>query len=168
MTKVLVLIIISMMSFTQPSKAENKKIIGRLIEATCNMNLGIAEITFAVWDKGSKSMYRMQYNLVSSNLCLKSNAFGTPIVDMAMQSIFGTDYASKERQAMHLITINEQNIAVNVQELMGSLMSKEEYNRFNLLNYPAYPMLDNRLIYLDRIYEYTKEDLQAFLSKASF
>lgn len=134
------------------SAGGSQRLVGRLVESTCNRPTGIAEIKAAVINPATNEMNYVALNLVNNQLCIKDNIGPQPITDMAFNSILGASTKDgSERLRLHEITVNQNGIATNITEVVVEGKLAETYNRFNLLDFNTYPRVDKRFFHSDQL-----------------
>lgn len=129
----------------------SQHLVGRLVESTCNRPTGIAEIKAAVINPETNEMNYVALNLVNNQLCIKDSMGPQPITDMALNSFLGASADGGERLRLHEITVNENNIATDIKEVVVDGKLAATYNRFNLLDFNSYPRVDKRLFHSDQL-----------------
>lgn len=123
--------------FAQTLKDQGEvTLVARLLSASCNQQLGIAEVELAIYNRVSQSIEIANYNLVSERLCA-ANSAGRPsqLADLSMASII-------DGKTLFTVVINADRIVTS----LDAGGESPELNKFNLLKLNEYRRLNNSYI----------------------
>jgi hypothetical protein len=136
---------------SQPQAAPGV-VLGRIVEATCNTEYGLGELTLAVYDTESQTMTRQSFNVVDPKVCSTdgshpfSTSGGSPLAALAFNQLLGLDDSSNSFVTLTEVRVNANKIITSVKmvNVEGDAKLSEIYHKFNLLGVSNYPFIDNK------------------------
>jgi len=126
-------------------------VLGRIVDATCNTEYGLGELTLAVYDTEAQTMTRQSFTVVDPKVCSTddshpfSTSGGSPLAALAFNQLLGADDSGDSFVTLTEVRVNANKIITSVKMVSVEDDAKlsEIYHKFNLLGVSDYPFINN-------------------------
>src|SRR5262245_7231394 len=104
---------------SQP-RAAHGVVLGRIVDATCNTEYGLGELTLAVYDIEAQRMTRQSFTVVDPKVCSTddshpfSTSGGSPLAALAFNQLLGFDDSGDSFVTLTEVRVNANKIITSV------------------------------------------------------